>query len=227
MKIFEDRKELQEKKKAGKVRKICKLLLPPMLALLVVTGYGSTAMQTLARTITTITRVQVPTMTEVVETTTVDQSSAGPSGDGWIYVTEAGFYEFYKRTTFTPTLTWEDREVTVELADKLVPEEVPQTADNNYGLFLKDIMRQIREAMEAEDKNAPIILNTGDWISFTGSVYELLQESNRPVQITFIYQAERYRVDIPAGADYMSLVDENGYCGFLNLMAHFGGTKIQ
>ena len=113
-------------------------------------------------------------------------------------------------------------------------EEV-QTPENNYGVFQESVKASIDKAITEAAKAAasgttttvnPITIDTGVWISFKGDVYQKLQDSGLPVQITFRYKGERYRVDIPAGADLMSLVDENGYCGFLNLMAHFGGTKL-
>lgn len=118
-------------------------------------------------------------------------------------------------------------------------QEVVQTPENNYAVFQEATIKNVEKAIEVAATNAvqaaatgtravaePVKINTGVWISFKGNVYQKLQDSGLPVQITFMYKGERYRVDIPAGADLMSLVDENGYCGFLNLMAHFGGTKL-
>ena len=110
-----------------------------------------------------------------------------------------------------------------------------QTPENNYGVFQESVKTKIdfaiAEALKAaatgaSKEKATIAINTGVWISFKGDVYQKMQDSGLPVQITFRYKGSWYRVDIPAGADLMSLVDENGYCGFLNLMAHFGGTKL-
>ncbi len=117
--------------------------------------------------------------------------------------------------------------------------EVVQTPENNYSVFQEATVKNVEKAIEVAAANAvqaaatgtravaePVKIDTGVWISFKGNVYQKLQDSGLPVQITFMYKGQRYRVDIPAGADLMSLVDENGYCGFLNLMAHFGGTKL-
>lgn len=117
--------------------------------------------------------------------------------------------------------------------------EEPQTPENNYSVFQEatkaNVDTAIAQATKAAQEAAangtkatvnPIAIDTGVWISFKGDVYQKLQDSGLPVQITFMYKGVRYRVDIPAGADLMSLVDENGYCGFLNLMAHFGGTVL-
>lgn len=127
-------------------------------------------------------------------------------------------------------------------ADKTASEpakEEVQTPENNYSVFQEATVKNVEKAIEVAAASAvqaaatgtkaattPVTIDTGVWISFKGNVYQKLQDSGLPVQITFMYKGQRYRVDIPAGADLMSLVDEKGYCGFLNLMAHFGGTKL-
>lgn len=124
-------------------------------------------------------------------------------------------------------------------SDEPTVEEEPQTPENNYIVFHESVKADIDVAIAQAQKAAqeavangtrtpanPIVIDTGVWISFKGDVYQKMQDSGLPVQITFIYKGVRYRVNIPAGADLMSLVDENGYCGFLNLMAHFGGTVL-
>ena len=195
-------------------KKILKLLLPPMLTVLIVTGYNFGAMEVLAKTITTY----VATIVETQGTST--------SGGG---------YEVIYVTQLIPTLITVPDEP--QISRKVVPEEkpaeIPQTAENNYGVFQEDVMKQVQNVTEAsvsegsgQSSQTPVVIDTGVWYSFKENVYQTLQDSNRPIQITFCYKGERYRVDIPAGADLMSLVDENGYCGFLNLMAHFGGTKL-
>jgi len=124
-------------------------------------------------------------------------------------------------------------------SDEPSVKEEPQTPENNYIVFHESVKADIDIAIAQAQKAAqeavangtrtpanPIVINTGVWISFRGDVYQKMQDSGLPVQITFMYKGIRYRVNVPAGADLMSLVDENGYCGFLNLMAHFGGTVL-
>ena len=143
-------------------------------------------------------------------------------------------------TPCTPSAPSQSEPVQVtETNSESTPE--PQTAENNYSVFQEETIKNVEKAIAeattaaanaavsasgAASTNTPIAIDTGVWISFKGNVYQKLQDSGLPVQISFMYKGERYRVDIPAGADLMSLVDENGYCGFLNLMAHFGGTKL-
>jgi len=38
----------------------------------------------------------------------------------------------------------------------------------------------------------------------------------------FTYEGRRWKVTIPEGAKVTELCDENGWCGFLNLAAHYG-----
>ena len=105
-----------------------------------------------------------------------------------------------------------------------------QTPDNNYGMFQQSVINTIDNTLSQLQTTSNTVntikIDTGVWISLKNDVYMKLQESDLPIEISFIYKGERYRIDIPAGSDLMSLVDENGYCGFLNLMAHFGGTKL-
>lgn len=231
-------------------KKIIKLLLPPTLAILIVTGYSFGAMEVLAKTITTyvatITETPVPTACQTEEKTIVYAESL-LNGEGWEAIgnkpSEGLEYERRViRTNITkitevlvPTLITVPDEP--QISRKVVPEEKPaeitQTAENNYMVFQEEAMKQVQNVAEAsvsegggQSSHPPVVIDTGVWLSFKKNVYQTLQDSNRPIQITFCYKGERYRVDIPAGADLMSLVDNNGYCGFLNLMAHFGGKKL-
>ncbi|MDO4513464.1 MAG: hypothetical protein Q4B72_05455 [Lachnospiraceae bacterium] len=219
------------------MKRVLKLVLPPVLAILLVVGYGSGTIQTIAKTITT--QTHITTETEVTLT------SDSPI-DGYIHAGTI-FNEYW--WTVTKSSTGYDTETQVdvpddnEISDQTVPDEkpdeepheVPQTPENNYGLFQDKISNMIADIEKktqtdstvANPSSDPIVLDTGNWVSFKGDVYQKLQDSGRPIQITFRYKGKNYRVDIPADADLMSLVDENGYCGFMNLMAHFGGTELE
>ena len=234
------------------MKRILKLALPPVLAVILILGYGSGTIEAMARTVATW--VTTITVTETnVPTKTVQKTRAGEEDrlecEGWEYVDGGTGWRDWKRTTSTVTATETEvttqvlTEVTVpdepQVSDKVVPEEKPkeekpreerseepeepQTAENNYVVFHDTVKKMIKDTAAGQ---GTITIDTKNWISFRWDVYQELQDSGRPVQITFSYRGERYRVDIPAGADLMSLVDENGYCGFLNLMAHFGGTKL-
>ena len=233
------------------MKRILKLALPPVLAVMLIVGYGSGTIEAMARTVaswvTTVTVTETDVLTEIVEQTETEYW-IGP-GPGWTEISRGETLGKYERTVSTVTATETEvttqvlTEVTVpdepQVSDKVVPEEKPkeekpreerseepeepQTAENNYIVFHDTVKKMIKDTAASQ---GTITIDTKNWISFRGDVYQELQNSGRPVQITFTYRGNRYRVDIPAGADLMSLVDENGYCGFLNLMAHFGGTKL-
>lgn len=234
------------------MKRILKLALPPVLAVILILGYGSGTIEAMARTVatwvTTVTMTETDVLTEIVKQTETEHW-IGP-GSGWTEISRGETLGKYERTTSTVTATETEvttqvlTEVTVpdepQVSDKVVPEEKPreerseepkepQTAENNYVVFHDTVKKMIKDTAAGRGTAAgqgTITIDTKNWISFRGDVYQELQDSGRPVQITFTYRGNRYRVDIPAGADLMSLVDENGYCGFLNLMAHFGGTKL-
>ena len=243
------------------MKRILKLALPPVLAVMLIVGYGSGTIEAMARTVaswvTTVTMTETDGPTKIVEKTYVGAGGAAPSGEEWKFVDAGSDWDEYERSVLTVTAINTDvttqvlTEVTVpdepQVSDKVVPEEKPreerseepeeekpreerseepeepQTAENNYVVFHDTVKKMIKDTAAGQ---GTITIDTKNWISFRWDVYQELQDSGRPVQITFSYRGERYRVDIPAGADLMSLVDENGYCGFLNLMAHFGGTKL-
>jgi len=116
------------------------------------------------------------------------------------------------------------------------PVEQPKTPETHYGMFQEDAIRKLNVAIENVNKattngttnqTKKVELNTGIWVSFHKSVYEEIQKCNVPVTITFIHEGTRYVVTIPSNANVLSLVDENGYCGFLNLGAHYGYDSIE
>lgn len=115
------------------------------------------------------------------------------------------------------------------------PVEVPKTPETHYGTFQEDAITKVQTAIATMNSNVSngdtpvneVKLDTGVWVSFNKAVYEEIQKCTVPVSITFIHQRVRYTVTIPADADVLSLVDENGYCGFLNLGAHYGYTSIE
>lgn len=82
-------------------------------------------------------------------------------------------------------------------------------------------------SIETAQKNAAVTLDTDIWNSFQGSVLSAL--SSRPditLVIKYRYEGKRYTVTIPAGSDVLSLIDENGYCGFRTLDSWFGGSEL-
>ena len=210
------------------MKKILKLVLPPVLAILLVVGYGSGTIQTIAKTITTQTHITETEVTKIIDCQTEGYTRMQ---SGWGKLTKISTDYYTEIQVDVP----DDNEISDQTVPDEEPHEVPQTPENNYGLFQDKISNMIADIEKktqtdstvANPSSDPIVLDTGNWVSFKGDVYQKLQDSGRPIQITFRYKGKHYRVDIPADADLMSLVDENGYCGFMNLMAHFGGTELE
>ncbi len=93
-----------------------------------------------------------------------------------------------------------------------------------YYAFEGDVARRIRMAQE----NETVRVKTSLFINFNTTVMEAL--ANRPdvsLYVSFLdgeYKGNRQSFIIPAGEDTMSLLDENGYCGFLFLGGKYGLT---
>ena len=104
-----------------------------------------------------------------------------------------------------------------------VQTRVPITA---YYVFNKNTTEKIRKA----GQGATVKIETSRWISFHKMVMEALAE--RPdvtLEISFLdeeYKGNRVTVTIPAGTDTLSLVDENGFVGFLYLAVKYGYTFV-
>ncbi len=101
--------------------------------------------------------------------------------------------------------------------------ELKTVSDPDYYAFNKDNIELIKKA----ELNSVLVINTNSWVSFHKSVYMAI--SARPdlgVTINYRYQGKYYTVTIPAGADVMSLVNEEGFCGFRNLDAAYGGSEV-
>ena len=79
-------------------------------------------------------------------------------------------------------------------------------------------------------KNAPVNGIVRLETSAVSCIDKQMMESlaDRPdviLEITFPVNNEKVTVSIPAGYDVMSLINEDGYCGFLNLLAIFGPAQ--
>ena len=127
-------------------------------------------------------------------------------------------------------------------SDNSVNDSEPSSID--FVLFLESIDKQIEDNLkklndllasgDVAELNAlratGIKLDTGDWVSFRKSTYALIEQASKagiPVTIDFIYQGQRYSTTIPAYAKVspVSLCNEEGYCGFLNLIKNYGGVE--
>lgn len=94
-----------------------------------------------------------------------------------------------------------------------------QTIDNSaYALFLSDAAEKIANA----DAGAEVTLDTVKWLSLNKAVVDAFAErSDVALKITYTQNSERKALEIPAGTDLSSLLDENGYIGFSRLAEHY------
>ncbi|MBP3196371.1 MAG: hypothetical protein J6N21_05130, partial [Butyrivibrio sp.] len=104
-----------------------------------------------------------------------------------------------------------------------VQTRVPITA---YYVFNKNTTEKIRKA----GQGATVKIETSRFISFHKMVMEALAErQDVTLEISFLdeeYKGRRLSVTIPAGTDAMSLIDENGFVGFLYLALKYGFTIL-
>lgn len=84
-------------------------------------------------------------------------------------------------------------------------------------------MRRVSPNLELVVEGSQLSITTKTWISFDRKVIQAL--SRRPdltVNLKFLYKGKWLQVQIPAGYDLQSLLNEEGYCGFLYLYSLFG-----
>ena len=104
----------------------------------------------------------------------------------------------------------------VNCGEILSYEEIPNSA---YVAFLQETADTIRNAAQGEQ----VATYTDRWISFDRRVAKAL--ADRPdvsVKLAYRYIGENCVLEIPAGKDWISLLDENGFCGFRYLDQLFG-----
>lgn len=99
---------------------------------------------------------------------------------------------------------------------------VPTSA---YNVFNRNTTEKIKNAKQG----ATVKIETSRWISFHKMVMQAL--ADRPdvsLEVSFLdgeYKGNRVSFTIPAGTDTLSLLDENGFSGFLYLAGKFGTTN--
>ena len=135
-----------------------------------------------------------------------------------------------KEKAHTHHYVWETIEATEDSDGELrykcdicgdIQTRVPITA---YYVFNKNTTDKIRKA----GQGATVKIETSRFISFHKMVMDALAE--RPdvtLEISFLdgeYKGNRVTVTIPAGTDALSLLDENGFVGFLYLASKYGYT---
>lgn len=86
-------------------------------------------------------------------------------------------------------------------------EEVSNSA---YSAFLKETADAIVNAQQKE-----VVIDTRIWVSFDKSVFEAIK--SRPdvtVTVNYYFEGQPYTLQIPAGTNVDTLMDENGFGGF-------------
>ena len=109
----------------------------------------------------------------------------------------------------------------VNCGEILSYEEVPNSA---YVAFLQESADTIRNAAQGEQ----VEIYTDRWISFDRRVAKAL--ADRPdvsVKLAYQYKGEAYILKIPAGEEWIGLLDENGFCGFRYLDQLFGTEHLE
>ena len=93
-----------------------------------------------------------------------------------------------------------------------------------YYNFGKHVIDEISHA----EPGADVLIDAMVWKSCSRTVYEAI--AARPdITVTFRFEFEGYIFDttIPAGADILSLVNEDGYIGFLKLAVEYGAVFVE
>ncbi len=95
---------------------------------------------------------------------------------------------------------------------------------SGYNIFNINLMNRIKNA----GANSTVVVNTDKWISFHRMIIDTL--ATRPdltLKINFLtegYKGDKATVTIPPRADYASLIDKNGFTGFMFLTSKYGIT---
>lgn len=104
---------------------------------------------------------------------------------------------------------------------KSVVLDLSKVTPAQYNEVVSDVVRKVPE-------NGIAVIETDQPATLTTSMIETFAErSDVAITVVFKDAGVKKRVIIPAGYDVQSLLDENGYCGFLRLAAILGFTIIE
>lgn len=128
----------------------------------------------------------------------------------------------------THSFAWEDgKEATEDDNGEMIykcscGEVLYRVPTSAYNVFNRNTAEKIKNAKQG----ATVKIETSRWISFHKMVMQAL--ADRPdvsLEVSFLdgeYKGNRTSFTIPAGTDTLSLLDENGFSGFLYLAGKFG-----
>ena len=93
-----------------------------------------------------------------------------------------------------------------------------KTEISAYNIFVDTVLERI----ETAPISSTVVVDAMQYVSFPQKVYEKLAErEDLTLEINFTYLGNMYTVTLPQNADFSGLIDQNGYCGFLNLCTRF------
>ncbi len=101
-------------------------------------------------------------------------------------------------------------------------------------LWEKEVVSAIEDIMNFDEKwntskaeaNEPVTIKSTTFISFDKNTLSKLGTSVQDITLKFKYNGSFYSTTIPAGTDFVSLADENGWAGFAYIMSLFGGREL-
>ena len=95
---------------------------------------------------------------------------------------------------------------------------------SGYAAFNEDAANKIKNAKQG----AEVVISTQKWISFYSIVWnELAKRPDVKLVIDYQDKGKMYEVVIPAGTDVKTLMNNEGYAGFLFLSGKFGRHEIR
>lgn len=94
------------------------------------------------------------------------------------------------------------------------------TPRGGYVSFLQSAEQAIRAA------EGPITIATDTWISFNRPVMQAIEDTGKETVVRYRYRGTVYETVIPAGYPATSLLNADGYCGFLHLQSMFGSESL-
>ena len=148
-----------------------------------------------------------------------DSSSASNTTESPASNTTESHTHSYSWEDVRPATEDENGEMVYRCSCGEVLYRVPTSA---YYVFNKNTQDKIKNAKQG----ATVKIETSRWISFHKMVMQAL--ADRPdvsLEVSFLdgeYKGNRVSFTIPAGTDTLSLLDENGFSGFLYLAGKFG-----
>ena len=154
----------------------------------------------------------------------------------WVDVTPSGGGDSSSDTSsktssaesHTHSFAWEDgKEATEDDNGEMIykcscGEVLYRVPTSAFNVFNRNTAEKIKNAKQG----ATVKIETSRWISFHKMVMQALAE--RPdvsLEVSFLdegHKGNRLSFTIPAGTDTLSLLDENGFSGFLYLAGKFG-----